>query len=85
MMDHRAGLRGGAPAAAQMLTALGVTGLDLLTTNPDKARQLRGLGIDVAETVPTGVHATPDNLRYLGAKVTHTRNTIALDSAVFAA
>lgn len=65
-------------AAAQMLTALGVTELDLLTNNPDKARQLRSLGISVVETVPTGVHATPANLRYLSAKVEHTHHTIAL-------
>jgi len=65
-------------AAAQMLAALGVTELDLLTNNPDKARQLRALGITVAETVPTGVHATPDNLRYLHAKAEHTHHTIAL-------
>src|ERR671918_1531491 len=34
-------------AAAQMLTALGITGLNLLTNNPDKARQLRDLGLSV--------------------------------------
>ena len=65
-------------AASQMLAALGVTELDLLTNNPDKARQLRELGMTVAETVPTGVHATPDNLRYLHAKAAHTNHTIAL-------
>jgi GTP cyclohydrolase II len=64
--------------AAQMLSALGVTELDLLTNNPDKAQQLRDLGVTVAETVPTGVHATPDNLRYLHAKAAHTHHTIAL-------
>src|SRR6478672_13652273 len=36
-------------AAAQMLTALGITELDLLTNNPDKVRQLRERGITVAE------------------------------------
>src|SRR3954449_3251754 len=56
-------------AAAQMLTALGITELNLLTNNPDKARQLRDLGIPVTRTVPTGVHTTPSNLRYLHAKV----------------
>jgi len=65
-------------AAAQMLAALGVTELNLLTNNPDKARQLRELNITVAETVPTGVHATPSNLRYLHAKAEHTHHTIAL-------
>ncbi|MGV9410144.1 GTP cyclohydrolase II [Nocardia sp. NPDC003693] len=65
-------------AAAQMLAALGVTELDLLTNNPEKARQLRALGARVRETVPTGVHETPDNLRYLRAKVEHTGHTISL-------
>jgi GTP cyclohydrolase II len=65
-------------AAAQMLAALGVTELNLLTNNPDKAQQLRELGITVAEAVPTTVHATPDNLRYLHAKAEHTRHTITL-------
>ena len=72
-------------AAAQMLNALGITGIDLLTNNPDKARQLRGLGIAISETVPTGVHATSDNLRYLSAKVTHTHHSIALNAEDLAA
>ncbi|MBE8518493.1 GTP cyclohydrolase II [Amycolatopsis sp. H6(2020)] len=65
-------------AAAQMLAALGITEVDLLTNNPDKVRQLRDRGVTVAGTVPTGVHATPDNLRYLDAKVRHTNHTLAL-------
>ncbi|MER5220718.1 GTP cyclohydrolase II [Streptomyces flaveus] len=65
-------------AAAQMLTALGVAEPDLLTNNPDKARQLRDLGISVTRTVPTGVHSTPSNLRYLHAKAQHTHHTIDL-------
>ncbi len=70
-------------AAAQMLDALGITDLDLLSNNPDKAKQLRGLGVRVAESVPTGVHATASNLRYLSAKIQHTHHTIALDSTPF--
>ncbi|MFC3493863.1 GTP cyclohydrolase II [Glycomyces rhizosphaerae] len=65
-------------AAAQMLEALGVGPFDLLTNNPDKADQLRGLGADVTATVPTGVFATDSNVRYLNAKVQHTGHTIAL-------
>ncbi|GAA1642030.1 GTP cyclohydrolase II [Catellatospora bangladeshensis] len=68
-------------AAAQMLTALDVPRIDLLTNNPDKPGQLRDHGIEVASVVPTGVHAKPDNLRYLRAKVTHTGHTIALPIA----
>ncbi|MGP4006957.1 GTP cyclohydrolase II [Streptomyces sp. 4N124] len=65
-------------AAAQMLAALDITELNLLTNNPDKAQQLSDLGISIARTVPTGVHTTPSNLRYLRAKVQHTHHTIAL-------
>ncbi|MEU1274355.1 GTP cyclohydrolase II [Streptomyces sp. NPDC005799] len=65
-------------AAAQMLGALGITGFDLLTNNPDKAGQLRALGVDVRLVRPTGVHTTPSNLRYLHAKVHRTHHTLDL-------
>ncbi|RAG87241.1 GTP cyclohydrolase [Streptacidiphilus pinicola] len=67
-------------AAAQMLAALGVGSVDLLSNNPDKAEQLRELGVPIRDRVPTGVHATRHNLRYLRAKVEHTQHTITLDS-----
>ena len=54
--------------AAQMLHALGVDELDLLTNNPDKATQLRAAGIRVRHRVPTGVHLSAANGRYLAAK-----------------
>jgi len=69
-------------AAAQMLTALGVGPVDLLTNNPDKSQQLRANGIDVREVLPTKVHASGANVRYLQAKVAHTRHTIDLALAV---
>jgi GTP cyclohydrolase II len=65
-------------AAAQMLEALGVGSLDLLSNNPDKADQLRGLGIDVRDRVPTGVFTTAHNVRYLRAKVLQTQHTLPL-------
>jgi GTP cyclohydrolase II len=65
-------------AAAQMLATLGVTRVDLLTNNPDKAAQLRDLGIPVRRTVRTGVFASESNLRYLHAKAEHTQHTIQL-------
>jgi GTP cyclohydrolase II len=69
-------------AAAQMLTALGVSAVDLLTNNPDKPAQLRSHGVDVREVVPTHVHASAANVRYLQAKVAHTAHTIDLPLAV---
>jgi GTP cyclohydrolase II len=54
--------------AAQMLTALGVDRLALLSNNPDKAGQLESLGLDVVTRVPTAVHLCATNRRYLAAK-----------------
>jgi GTP cyclohydrolase II len=65
-------------AAAQMLAALGVGSVRLLSNNPDKARQLRALGVEIAERVPTGVHVSASNVSYLRAKVEHTGHTLAL-------
>jgi GTP cyclohydrolase II len=55
-------------AAAQMLRALGVDRLRLLTNNPDKVAQLSAAGVVVAEQVPTRVHLSDANLAYLTAK-----------------
>ncbi|WP_329546791.1 GTP cyclohydrolase II [Streptomyces sp. NBC_01356] len=65
-------------AAAQMLQALGIDSLDLLSNNPDKAEQLRDLGVQVSHRVPTGVFSTPHNVRYLRAKVLQTHHTLPL-------
>lgn len=67
-------------AAAQMLNALGATEIRLLTNNPDKLAQLRDLGIEVTEIVPTGVHISAANLHYLRAKVAATQHTIDLSA-----
>src|SRR3954447_13947240 len=54
--------------AAQMLRALGVSTLALLTNNPDKEAQLKRLGVVVAARVPTAVHVSETNACYLSAK-----------------
>jgi GTP cyclohydrolase II len=64
--------------AAQMLGALGVRRIRLLSNNPDKAAQLRALGVRVTEQVPTGAHVSPSNLRYLRAKAAHSAHTLEL-------
>ncbi|WP_406207223.1 GTP cyclohydrolase II [Kitasatospora sp. NBC_01560] len=66
-------------AAAQMLTALGATGIDLLSNNPDKAEQLSTLGITVERRVPTGVHLSASNVHYLRAKGRGTTLSLAHD------
>lgn len=55
-------------AAAQMLAVLGVPRVALLTSNPDKVRQLHRLGVTVVEQVPTGVYRSAANADYLAAK-----------------
>ncbi|MET8946612.1 GTP cyclohydrolase II [Streptomyces sp. NPDC004542] len=65
-------------SAGQMLRALGIEELDLLSNNPDKADQLRGLGLAVRDRVPTGVFTTAHNVRYLRAKVLQTQHTLPL-------
>jgi GTP cyclohydrolase II len=67
--------------AAQMLRALGVDRIRLLSNNPDKAAQLDGLGIHVTERVRTEVHLSEANSRYLQAKRDHTAHTIDLTAA----
>ncbi|ATO12724.1 GTP cyclohydrolase [Micromonospora sp. WMMA2032] len=64
--------------AAQMLAALGVDRVALLSNNPDKAAQLERLGVTVADRVSTGVHLSPANADYLAAKVTRADHALDL-------
>ncbi|KUL31521.1 GTP cyclohydrolase II [Actinoplanes awajinensis] len=68
-------------AAAQMLQALDVDRIRLLSNNPDKAGQLNHLGVDVTEQIRTGVHLSTANARYLATKRDHTAHTIDLTGA----
>jgi len=68
-------------AAAQMLTAVGVDRIRLLSNNPDKATQLDVLGITVTEQVRTGVHLSEANARYLSTKRDHTAHLLDLPVA----
>lgn len=63
-------------AAAQMLLALGVKKVALLSNNPDKAEQLGRLGVTITERVPTAVHLSPSNADYLAAKARRAAHTI---------
>ena len=62
--------------AAQMLLALGVSRVALLSNNPDKAAQLGRLGITVAEQVPTGTHLSAANAGYLATKARRGAHTL---------
>jgi GTP cyclohydrolase II len=65
-------------AAAQMLHALGVSRVALLSNNPDKARQLWSCGVTVVAQVPTGVYVSAANHRYLETKARRGRHTLDL-------
>jgi GTP cyclohydrolase II len=65
-------------SAAQMLLALGADRIRLLSNNPDKAVQLDAYGVTVTDQVPTGVHVSDANVRYLTAKRDHTAHTLDL-------
>ncbi len=64
--------------AAQMLAALGVHRIALLSNNPDKAEQLAALGVEVSERVPTGLFLAPTNAAYLAAKARRAARTPSL-------
>jgi GTP cyclohydrolase II len=68
--------------AAQMLHALGSPCIELLSNNPDKARQLRRHGVTVARQVPTAVHLSRANAHYLATKVRRGAHTLDLPPAV---
>lgn len=55
-------------AAAQMLRALGIQKIRLLTNNPKKLSGLQRYGIDVVERVSLETMPTDDNVRYLKTK-----------------
>jgi 3,4-dihydroxy 2-butanone 4-phosphate synthase/GTP cyclohydrolase II len=55
-------------AAAQILRALGIGRVRLLTNNPRKAACLRGYGVEVSEEIPLILPANVHNRAYLAAK-----------------
>jgi GTP cyclohydrolase II len=68
--------------AAQMLQALDVTRVALLSNNPDKATQLSNLGVTVTERLPTAVHLSAANARYLATKAHRGAHTLDLPAIV---
>ena len=54
--------------ASEILEAVGVTRVCLMTNNPDKVEQLRELGIEVVERMPLVVGVVDENKGYLSTK-----------------
>lgn len=55
-------------AAADILSALGVTSVKLMTNNPRKVETLRQHGVHIEERVPVRSDVQAENERYLGTK-----------------
>ncbi len=53
---------------AQILSALGLTSIRLLTNNPAKRAGLEGYGLEIVERVPLEIKANPFNRRYMKVK-----------------
>ncbi|MCR9537865.1 GTP cyclohydrolase II [Vibrio alginolyticus] len=62
--------------AAQMLEALGVNKIRLVTNNPKKIRELSEYGIEIDEVVNTSAHIKDGNENYLKAKVSHGKHDL---------
>lgn len=54
--------------AAQMLKALHVPAIRLMTNNPEKQAVLAQLGVEITERLPLQIEANPHNARYLVTK-----------------
>lgn len=62
--------------AAQMLKALGVMKVKLITNNPKKIKELQNLGIELEEVIKTSAHVKHGNEDYLKAKVSHGKHNL---------
>ncbi len=65
-------------SAGDMLKALAVKSVQLLTNNPKKVRGLEEQGIEVLKHMNTGAFVNPVNLDYLKAKIEKDGHTLAI-------
>lgn len=65
--------------AAEMLRALDVTKIRLVTNNPKKIRELKSYGIEIEEVVNTAAHIKSGNESYLKAKVSHGKHNLTIE------
>ncbi len=59
---------------ADILKSIGITRVKILTNNPDKAKKLETLGIEVVEIIPSHVEANPFNREYIKRKSSFYKN-----------
>ncbi len=67
--------------AIDMLKAMNVNRIKLLTNNPQKAEEIIAAGIEVVECIETGVYVNKYNTDYLKAKVEQHEHKINLGKA----
>lgn len=65
---------------AQILRAIGIHHLRLLTNNPSKRIGLKGYGLEIVERVPLEGHDNPDNKEYLAVKRKKLGHLLGLDT-----
>jgi GTP cyclohydrolase II len=65
--------------AADMLKAMNIRRIRLLSNNPDKSDQLSRYGIDVVQRLATGTFMTSHNQAYLRAKVEISGHSLVLE------
>jgi GTP cyclohydrolase II len=64
--------------AAQMLEALGIKKIRLVTNNPKKVNDLKSYGIEIEQVVNTSAHVKEGNEGYLKAKRSHGKHNLDL-------
>ncbi|SJL83204.1 GTP cyclohydrolase II [Vibrio palustris] len=64
--------------AAQMLQALNISKIRLVTNNPKKIHDLKEFGVEIVDVVHTGAHIKDGNESYLKAKVSHGHHQLKL-------
>ncbi|HBV75793.1 MULTISPECIES: GTP cyclohydrolase II [Vibrio] len=65
--------------AAEMLKALDVMKIKLITNNPKKMKELQEFGIELEEVIPTHVHIKLGNESYLKAKASHGKHRLKFE------
>jgi GTP cyclohydrolase II len=65
--------------AAEMLEAMKINRVCLITNNPDKVEQLSDLGVDVVERMPLVVGVSDENRRYLETKALRMGHNITFE------